>query len=514
MKMISRPAVSCALFRLILSIPAFVLLSGCAVGPDYRRPEATTIPPSYTGVTDQWKTAAPRAHLSKGNWWEMFNDPELNKLEADAAEANQDLKAALARFKQARATADVAKSGLFPNLGVSFLPTDQRDSENRPVGGKPGQTYDGYTLPFDLSYELDLWGRVRRTVESATAQRQASADDVEAVRLAMQAEVAADYFTLRALDADKALLLASIEVYRKSLELVRNRRAGGMVSDLDVAQAETILKTAEAQLPDTMLQRLKFQNALAVLTGKNASIFKVPEKPLDLGPIIIPPSLPSELLERRPDIAASERRMAAANANIGVAKAAFFPTIKFNGLAGFQSGDVSMLFDWPSRFWAVGPSLTLPLFQGGRLTANLRQAKAVYEENVARYRQTVLTAFADVENNLAAEHLLSSEYQQVTAALKAARKQLEIADNRYSSGLVTYLEVATAQNVALSFERTGARLRGQQLVAAVALVKSLGGGWNVPGGSEDASDSGSGARLTAGAPKGSHASEPWHHLSP
>jgi multidrug efflux system outer membrane protein len=329
-----------------------------------------------------------------------------------------------------------------------------------------------------LSYEIDLWGRVRRAVESATAQKEAIADDVESARLAIQAETAADYFTIRALDADKALLLSSIEVYRKSLALVRNRRAGGMVSDLDVAQAETVLKTAEAQLPDTALQRAKFEHALAVLTGKNASLFHVAERPLEMGPLVIPPGLPSELLERRPDIAAAERRMAAANAGIGAATAAFFPTVKFNGVAGFQSGDIRTLFDWPSRLWALGPSLSLPLFQGGQLTANLRQAKAAHEETVARYRQTVLAAFADVENNLAAEQLLAAQYEQVTAALKAARKQLEIANNRYSSGLVTYLEVATAQNTALSTERTSVRLRGQQLVAAVALIKSLGGGWD------------------------------------
>jgi outer membrane protein, multidrug efflux system len=459
---------------------AVLLLSGCAVGPTYQRPDVAPVPETYAGPPGEWKIAAPQAHLPRGNWWEIFNDPELNQLEADAATANQDLKAAVARFEQARATADVARSGLFPRLGVAFLPTEQRDSENRPVGGKPGQIYDSFTVPFDLSYEIDLWGRVRRTLESATAQKAASADDVESVRLAMQAEIAADYLALRALDADKALLLSSIDVYRKSLELVRNRRAGGMVSDLDVAQAETVLKITEALLPDNALQRAKFQNALAVLTGKNASLFRMEDRPLDMAPIVIPPGLPSELLERRPDIAAAERRMAAANANIGAATAAFFPTIKFSGLSGFQSADMGMLIDWPSRFWALGPSFTLPLFQGGQLRANLRQAKAAHEETVAKYRQVVLTAFADVENNLAAEHLLASEYEQELDGLHSARKQLGIADNRYSSGLVTYLEVATAQNAALSTERTSVRLHGQQLVAAVALIKSLGGGWQAP----------------------------------
>jgi multidrug efflux system outer membrane protein len=461
-----------------------IVMSGCTtVGPNYKRPEATTVPSAYTGVSDEWKVAVPQAHLPKGKWWEIFGDPELSRLEAEAAEANQDLKAAYARFNQARAVADVVSSGLFPRLGGSFQAVEQLDSENRPVGGKPGKIYDVFTVPFDLSYEFDLWGRVRRIVESATAQVEAVADDVESVKLAIQAEVAVDYLTIRTLDADRVMLLSSIEVYRESLALVRNRRAGGMVSDLDVAQAETILKTAEAQIPDNALQRVKFEHALAVLTGKNASLFRLAERPLDREPLVVPTGLPSELLERRPDIAAAERRMAAANANIGVATAAFFPTIKLGGSAGFWSGDLnanrnmSTLFEWPSRFWAIGPSLTLPLFQGGQLSATLRQAKAAYEETVARYRQTALTAFADVENNLAAEHLLASQCERITAASKAARKQLEIANNRYDAGLVTYLQVATAQNTVLGIERSCLRLRGQQLAATVALIKSLGGGW-------------------------------------
>jgi outer membrane protein, multidrug efflux system len=460
-------------------------LSGCMVGPNYQRPDATAIPPAYTGISDEWKVAVPQAHLPKGDWWEIFGDSELSRLETEATEANQDLKAAYARFNQARAVVDVTRSGLFPRLSASFYPIEQHDSENRPVGGRPGKTYDTFTLPFDLSYEFDLWGRVRRSVESATAQVQAVADDVESVRLAIQADVAVNYYTIRALDADKALLLSSIEVYRKSLALVRNRRAGGMVSDLDVAQAETILKNTEAQLPDNALQRARSEHALAVLTGKNASLFRLAERPLALDPLVVPTGLPSELLERRPDIAAAERRMAAANANIGVATAAFFPTIKLGGTAGFWSGDLnaggnmSTLLSWPSRFWAVGASLTQPLFQGGQLSANLRQAKAAYEETVARYRQTVLTAFGDVENNLAAEHLLARQYEEVLAALKAARRQLEVANNRYEAGLATYLEVAIAQNTTLGIERSGMRLRGQQLAAAVALVKSLGGGWQM-----------------------------------
>jgi multidrug efflux system outer membrane protein len=462
---------------------ALALLAGCAVGPNYERPAAvTTMPAVYAGATNQWKIASHQAHFPKGQWWEVFGDAELNRLETQAAEANQELKAAVARFAQARAMADVARSGLFPSIGAAFVATRQGDSANRPLSNAgqatgQGNTYNNFILPFDISYELDLWGRVRREVESARATAQADAADLEGVKLAIAAEVAADYFALRALDAEKTALLTTIEADHKSLELTRNRRAGGLVPDLDVAQAETVLKAAEAQLPATVLSRTQFEHALAALTGQTASLFRLAEHPLDREPPVIPAELPSALLERRPDIAGAERRMAAANAGIGVAKAAFFPTIRLNGLAGFQSLDAGTLFDWPSRLWAVGPSLSLPLFEGGLRRASLRAAEAGYEEAVARYRDTVLRAFADVEDNLAAQRLLRAQHEQEMSALQSARKQLEIANNRYRSGLVTYLEVASAENLTLEHERAIARLTGQQFAAAVALVKSLGGGW-------------------------------------
>ena len=455
------------------------LLAGCAVGPDYRQPAATpTVLPAYTG----WKIAEPQADRPKGNWWEMFGDPELNRLETEAAAANQKLKAALAGFDLARASADITRAGLFPNLSLALTATRERDSNNRPVNGGAaghGLSYNTFTLPLTAGYEVDLWGRVRRTVESARAQVQASADDLESVKLAIQAEVATDYFTLRALDAEGSLLRSSVEVFRKSLELTRNRRQGGVASDLDVAQAETVLKTTAAQVPVTALQRARFEHGLALLTGQPAQTFKLAEEPLQAAAPTIPPGLPSSLLERRPDIAAAERRMASANAQIGVAKAAFFPTIRFNGLAGLQSVDAGTLFSWPSRLWAVGPSLTLPLFDGYQHSAALRQARSAYEQTVAQYRQTVLAAFADVEDNLAAQALLAAEEEQEMAALNAVRKQLEIATHRYHAGLVTYLEVATAQNLALQQERTVISLHGTRLATAVALVKSLGGGWRI-----------------------------------
>ncbi|MGC8988763.1 MAG: efflux transporter outer membrane subunit [Verrucomicrobiia bacterium] len=466
-----------------LAFATLALLAGCAVGPDYRRPVAVeTMPVSYAGATNEWKLAAPAAHLLKGAWWEVFGDAELNRIEARAAEANQQLQAAVARFEQARAAADVARSGLFPHIGVGFSAARQRDSANRPLpttGEAAGKSfnYDNFVLPFDLSYELDLWGRVRRQIESARAAARADAADLEAVRLVVAAEVAADYFALRALDAEIAAVRASIEAYGKALDLTRDRRAGGLASDLDVVQAQTVLNTAEAQLPALELARQKFQHALAMLVGQPATLFQLPPAPLNTDPPVIPAEVPSALLERRPDVAAAEERMAAANAAIGVAKAAFFPTVRFNGLAGLQSIDAGSLFDWPSRFWAVGPSLSLPLFDAGQRRARFRMSKAAYDETVARYRDTVLRAFAEVEDQLAAQRLLAAQFEREMAALASARKQLELALNRYRSGLVSYLHVTAAQNAVLERERAVARLRGQRFAAAVAMVKSLGGGF-------------------------------------
>ena len=476
----------------IIGLACLGFLAGCAVGPDYKRPEATTIPSAYAGVanvgltnvaaTNGWKVAQPQAQIPKGNWWQIFHDPELNELESQASAANQELKVAVARFAEARAQMDVTRAGLFPNISVSGSFVRQRTSVNTPstITGKPygiGATFDDFYVPLSLGYELDIWGRVRRSVESARAQAQASSDDLETIKLMIQAEVAVDYFTLRALDAQKLVLSSSIEVFTKSLQLTRNLRAGGAVSDLDVAQSETVLKTTQAQLPAVILQRTQFEHALALLAGQPASSFRVSDHTLSTVPPFIPSGLPSELLERRPDISAAERRMAAANASIGVAKAAFFPTVQLNGLAGFESLDAGTLFNWSSRLWAVGPSVTLPLFEGGKLRAGMRFAHASYDEMVAAYRQSVLSAFSEVEDSLAAQTLLADQYAAESDALVAARKQLEIVNNQYRDGLITYLEVATAENTALNVEFAATALRGQQLVAAVALVKALGGGW-------------------------------------
>ncbi len=477
---------SSGLFLIVL-----VVLTGCTVGPNYKRPQATAIPPAYTGATNVvatesdatngWKVAQPQGELPKGNWWEIFGDSELNELESEAFAANQLLKVAVARLAEARAQMDVTRAGLFPNVSLSGSYTRQRTSANTPSGTTGtaigGATFNDFYVPLSLGYEVDLWGRVRRSVESSRAQAQASAADLETIKLMIQAEVAVDYFTVRALDTQRSVLNSSIQVFSKSLQLTRNLRAGGAVSDLDVAQAQTVLKTTQAQLPAVILQRTQFEHALALLIGQPASSFRLSAHPLSTSPPLIPLGVPSELLERRPDVSAAERRMAAANASIGVAKAAFFPTVQLNGLAGFESLNADTLFDGSSRLWAVGPSLTLPLFEGGRLRAGLRLAQATYEEMVASYRQSVLTAFSEVEDNLAAQTLLANQYAAENDALVAARKQLEIVNNQYRDGLITYLEVATAESTALNVEFTATQLRGQQLVAAVSLVKALGGGW-------------------------------------
>jgi len=464
-------------FQFLLSC---FLLSGCVAGPDYQRPSVATSA-AYTGATNEWKIARPQASLPKGNWWQLFADAELNRLETNAAAANPSLQAAAARFAQARASANVARAGLFPHLEAVPSVTRERDSANRPVNGAPaghGSTYSTFTIPFDLGYEVDLWGRVRRTTEAARAEEQASADDYESARLSLAAEVASDYFAVRALDAEIALLQTNVEVFKRSLTLTRNRRAGGIATDLDVSQAETVLAATEAQIPAAALERLKLQHALAVLTGQDPSGFALASQPQALtGAPIIPPGVPSELLERRPDIAAAERRMAAANARIGLTRAACFPTVRLSAAAGLESVDAGTLFHWPSRMWALGSSLTAPLFEGGSLRATERLAEAASVESAANYRQTVLSAFADVEDNLAAQQLLAVEYTAQSQALQSARKTLEIANNRYTAGLVTYLEVATAQNEELAREQAVVQLRGSQLVTAVSLVKSLGGGW-------------------------------------
>ena len=480
----------------ISSFALVIGLAGCAVGPDYHRPATLQNQPLPKTFSDGnptnetlWKIAEPSSNVPRGDWWEIFNDSELNRLETLALTNNQNLAAAAARFEEARDLTAAARSGYYPQLTAGGTPNGdvnrQRTSVNEPQNGRPAgaaHTYDTFTAPIYLGWEIDLWGRVRRQSEAAHERFVASADDLESAKLDVGAEVADDYFSLRTLDDEYALIASTIEDYRRSLELTQNRRRGGIVSDLDVAQAATQLHTAEAQLPDISLRRAQTLHALAVICGQSpVDFFIVTNSSANAAIPDIPPSLPSELLEHRPDIAAVERRMAAVNADIGVAKAAFFPTVRINGLAGFQSIDSSSWFNWPSRFWSVGPSIQLPLFTGGLNRANLAFAHAAYTEMVADYRQTVLGAFGNVEDELAAQHLLADEWNAENEALMSSRHALEIANNRYQSGLVTYLDVATAQTDALNHEQATVQLKGARLTAAINLIKALGCSWQSAG---------------------------------
>jgi len=469
---------------------AFALLSGCAVGPEYHRATAlgtNALPATFSARATEtngvnWKPAAPAADLPRGPWWEVFGDAELDRLETLLNSGNQELAAALARFEQARALVNVARSDLFPQLSATPSYARVRSSAGVVDRGQPigtGYNYHAITVPLDASWEADLWGRIRKQVEAARARLDAGGDDLAAARLAAQAELATDYFTLRALDAEYDLIERTVDAYTRSLTLTRNRRAGGVATEFDVAQAETQLKTTQAQVPAVDLERAKLRHAIATLCGQAATGFALREGNAPTAIPAVPVSLPSELLERRPDVAAAERRMAAANADVGFARTAFYPRIQFNGLAGFQSVNAGALFDWPSRFWSIGPSLELPIFTGGRNQAQLAAARAAYDETVANYRQTVLSAFQEVEDQLAAQSLLTTQLEAEQSALTAARRTLEIAENRYKAGLVTYLDVAISQSAALDHERSVVQLRAQRLAASAALAKAMGGGWRV-----------------------------------
>jgi len=462
---------------------AFVLAiwagsSFAAVGPNYKRPSTPSAEHFADTELGAWKEATPADAIARGNWWSIFDDPVLDDLEQQASHNNQDLKAAIARVTQARALARSAKAEFFPSITLDASATRVRTSENA-LNPTVKQLGNDYRVPIDLSYELDLWGRVRRTFEGANADAQARLAAFENTLLLLKADVAQNYFVLRTLDTERTILRATLRLRRDALDLVNSRFRGGAASELDVARAETELNTAEADLLAVDRSRAEVEHALAVLVGMPASEFAVTELPLDANvlPPIIPAGLPGDLLERRPDIAEAERNLAAANARIGVAKAAFFPVVRLTGMAGFNSFDVESLFNWESRVWSLGPSITLPLFQGGRNRANLKRSQAVFEENVALYRQQVLVAFKEVQDALTGAKLLSQQADAQTRSLASARKTAEISNTRYRAGLVSYLEVVDSERTALAAERDSARISGQRLVTSVQLVKALGGGW-------------------------------------
>lgn len=465
---------------LVATTAAFlVFLEGCSFAPVYRTPSSAPAADAYAEAGD-WQKADPRDEQSRGAWWEQFGDPQLDALEIRVSNANQSIQAAVARLQEARAATRIARADLFPSLDVGSSATRQRVSANSPAylpGHDP--TFNNFDVEADLSYEVDLWGRVRNTVSAAQAGQQASAADLAALDLAQHAELATDYYTLRSEDSVQVLLESTVDDYAKSLELTEHLYQGGAAAVADVDQARAQLEGARTLAADNALQRTQSEHAIAVLIGENPSRFHLASNPLpqDTEPPPIDIGLPSTLLERRPDVAASERRVAAANAQIGVARAAYFPVFSLAAAAGFDSTRPSTWLNAPSRLWAAGPQGLLTVFDAGRHRAQSAQAHAQYDEQVANYRNTVLIAYQEVEDNLAALHRLEQESRSEAAAVTATAKALEQARYRYKAGLVTYLEVSTTETIALQAQLFRADILARHMQASVLLVKALGGGW-------------------------------------
>ena len=454
-------------------------VAGCSVGPKYVKP-TTEIPPSYKEVGN-WKPAQPSDEALKGNWWEIFQDSQLNALEEKLSVSNQSLRAANDRFMEARAALRISRTAKFPLVTVGSTITQNRESLNRTLASPTAPVYysDFLVSGGDVSYEADVWGRVRHVVESSRAQAQASAADLETVRLSLHAELALDYFTLRGLDAQKQLFDSNVDAFQKALDLTQSRFQGGLASREDVELATTLLEQTRAQDIDITSARDQSEHAIAVLTGEPASTFNLSAALMPAVPPLPPPGLPSELLERRPDIAGAERQVAAANEQIGVARAAYFPLITLGLVGGFESGDFTKWLTGPSALWSIGGSAVQTVFDAGKRRAVSDQAKATYDEMIANYQQTVLTSFQEVEDSLSDLRVLEDEAKTQDDAVAAANRSLEQSTNRYKGGLDTYLTVITAQSAALSNERTAVGLLTRRMTSTVLLVKALGGGWNV-----------------------------------
>ena len=464
---------------------ATVMLAGCVVGPKYNKPAVPVAPadqgqlPSEFKESNGWKQAAPSDGTIQADWWKVFGFSELDDLEQQVDVSNQTVKTAEARFRQARTLIAVNRSNLYPTISVAPSISSIRASNNRATGTAVNGAYGDFLLPFDFSYEIDAWGRIRRSIAAAREETQATAADLAAIRLSLHAEVAIDYFELRSLDAQKRLLDETLVAYQKALDLTQNRFDGGLSSGSEVAQARTQLETTRAQDIDVGVARAQFEHAIAVLVGRTPERFSLAASPLSTSPPVIPTGVPSQLLERRPDIAAAERRMAEANEQVGIARVAFFPTLLLSAAGGFEGGSITNWLNWPSRFWAIGPTAIQTLFDAGRRRAVAEGAVAGYDETVASYRQTSLTAFQEVEDNLSTLRVLAQETDVQHVAVQAAQRSLELSMNRYRGGLVTYLEVVTAQSTALTNERTEVDLLRRRMDASVLLIKALGGGWDI-----------------------------------
>ena len=451
-------------------------LAACAVGPKYKAPRVPA-PPAYKEVGN-WKTAQPSDQNLGGNWWEIFQDPQLNALEQQIDVSNQNLKAAVAQYQQARAALRYSRADDYPTVTTNPSAARQRYSANRPLSIGSGKTFNDFVVPIDVSYQVNAWGRVSKNVESYREQAQASAADLAVVNLTMHADLAIDYFAARTLDAEEKLLQNTVAQYEQALQLNQERYQGGLASEVEVEQARTILETTQAQLVDVGVARAQFEHAAAVLVGKPPADFSLPPLPLTTPPPPVPVGVPSELLERRPDIAASERRVASANAQVGLAKTAYYPLVNIVGSGGFESGAITTLLQGPSALWSVGASAAATIFDGGRRHALNDEAKAAYDSSVASYRQTVLSAFQQVEDNLAALRVLEQEAGVQATAVQSAQRSLDLSNTRYEGGVTSYLEVITAQNAALSDEVTAVNILGRRMASAVLLIEALGGGWD------------------------------------
>jgi NodT family efflux transporter outer membrane factor (OMF) lipoprotein len=434
-------------------------------------------PPAYKEIGN-WKTAQPSDQNLGGNWWEIFQDPQLNALEQQIDVSNQNLKAAVAQYQEARAALRYARADYYPTASTAPSATRERYSDNRPGSTVRGTTFNDFVLPVDVSYQVNAWGRVSKNVESYRERAQASAADLAVVNLTMRADLAIDYFAARTLDAEAKLLENTVAQYEQALQLNEERYKGGLASEVEVEQARTILETTRAQLVDVGVSRAQYEHAAAVLVGKPPADFSLPPLPLTTPPPPIPVGVPSELLERRPDIAASERLVASANAQVGLAKTAYYPLVNIVASGGLESGTITTLLQGPSALWSVGASAAATVFDGGRRHALNDEAKAVYDSSVASYRQNVLSAFQQVEDNLAALRVLEQEAGVQATAVQSAQRSLDLSNTRYEGGVTSYLEVITAQNAALSDEVTAVNILGRRMTSAVLLIEALGGGWD------------------------------------
>jgi NodT family efflux transporter outer membrane factor (OMF) lipoprotein len=463
---------------LLLMAIAALQLTACVVGPKYHQP-AMQAPAAYKEVGD-WKPAQPNDQNLGGAWWTIFQDPQLDALEVQVNVSNQNLKGAEAQFQQARAALRYYRADYYPTVTAGPSATRERISSRRPPPTSifDGITYNDFVLPFSVSYQADVWGRVRKNVESYREQAQASAADLATVNLSMHADLAVDYFQARSLDAEEELLNSTVKQYEQALELNENRFQGGIASEVEVEQAKTQLQTTRAAAIDVGVLRAQYEHAVAILIGKPPAEFSLPPLPLTTPPPHVPISVPSELLERRPDIAAAERRVASANAQIGVAKSAYYPLINLGASGGFESSAITTLLNGPSGLWSIGLSAVGTVFDVGRRRSLKDQARAAYDYQVAAYRENVLTGFQQVEDNLAAVRILEHEAKVQDEAVVAAQRSLDLSVTRYKGGVTSYLEVITAQSAALADEVTAVNILGRRMANTVLLIQALGGGWD------------------------------------